>query len=77
MSVHQFLLLQNLLSSKKRFINIPLDLYDNHFNRHTLPVIKQQVVGSSVVVTVDREQAANIIKVRNRFIKEGSRIADF
>lgn len=77
MSIHQYLLLQSLEGSKKENVNIPLDMYDNHFNRHELPIIRQRVVGSSVVVTVNRRRAAELVRIRNRFIKEGSSIGNF
>lgn len=76
MSVHQYMLLSALLNSKKENINIPLETYDNHFNRHTLPIIKQKVVGSKVVVTVNRAKAATIIQTRNKFIKEGTSLGN-
>lgn len=77
MSIHQYLLLQGLEGSKKENINIPLDMYDSHFNRHELPIIRQRVVGTSVVVTVNRQRAVYLIRIRNRFIKEGSSIGNF
>lgn len=76
MSIHQYLLLQCLLGSKKENIKMPLDMYDNHFNRHELPIINQKVVGSSVVVTVNRTKAIRLIQVRNKFIKQGSNIGN-
>lgn len=76
--ITQYFLITALATVRKKTVNIPQHLYDDHFNRKTLPVLKKITIGEGdtavVVYTVDREKAIALVKARNTFLERGDSI---